>query len=470
MSLSIDLNLNVDNGFNNLNQNIITLEKIEDETTLKQKRLKEIYEILNNNDLKVVCKNILTQKYVKKFSYEDLNAFYEVIESLHSNLSKVKDMIDIEVFFDKGQLVDIQGLKKVYYELGRNKIFPNFDFKRLKELIENPITELKPFDYKTEELMVFDPFVVRKYLYAIIQMVVNEMDLLVGFVGKEGVGKSNAVSQDIALVYYLLKELKLINYEYDIKEIFFNSLADFIATEDKYYGVPFRILALDEGNELNRQDWQDERVKTFFQRLRRERKEQRIKFICLPQLGELMTSIVLSRMNFIFKLYSKDHIQTKTLKKGYCNFYIVPRGDYIYSPAQKREIKSSEVIDTLGSSLEDKKKYLKDIPSNLIIKRFKRNYIWGFNKKDYDKYLKESNKTFSVAKGVRITEYQAYIYFKTAPPLKEWGLNYKEDSEMYGMLSKMDRAIKKIFENDPDKLMKYELMMKNKKERKEARK
>ena len=78
--------------------------------------------------------------------------------------------------------------------------------------------------------------------------------------------------------------------------------------EDKYYGIPFRLICLDEGNELNRQDWKEDDVKLFWKRLRRERHEQRIKFINIPVLGEMIINIVLSRMNFIFNnhLYVTD--------------------------------------------------------------------------------------------------------------------------------------------------------------------
>ena len=66
-------------------------------------------------------------------------------------------------------------------------------------------------------------------------MVINEMDLLVGFVGGEGLGKSCACSQDINLLWYLLTELGLIEYKYDLKEIWFNSLNSFLETEARIF-------------------------------------------------------------------------------------------------------------------------------------------------------------------------------------------------------------------------------------------
>lgn len=463
MSITIQIPDDYNTEITDLTNNVKTIQDIEDRTSLTKQSLNEIYQILNNNDLKVVCRNILKNKYLENFSYEDLNAMHEVLNSFFHNLDDMKKKIDIDIFFEKGNLINIKKLKAKFNELGRDKLHLNFNFKRLKELFENPPTSLPAQDGTSPNLeAIYDPFIVRKYLYGIIQMTVNEMDLLVGYVGAEGMGKSCGCSQDISLVHYLLTELGLIEYEYNIQEMWFGSLNDFIQAEDKYFSQKFRILGLDEGNELNRQDWQDENVKTFFQRLRRERFNQRIKFICLPQLGELMTAIVLSRMNFIFRMYSKDDIQTGTLDKGFCNFYIIPRNDKIYSPHQKREITKKEIMNTLGVNLNDKKEYLKEIPGKLLIKKFRKNYVWGFNKKDYDKYLKEGNKNFTVSKGARLTEYEAYLYFKARPNLKDWNMDRKEDREMYAALSKMDRKICKQFEENPDKLLKYEKMMENK--------
>ena len=466
MAIVIDLGKEYRSELDTLKNNISHLNEVDETSTITKRNLNQIYNILNNNELKLLCRNILKNKYLDSFTYQDLVSMHTIIDSLNHNLTTIKDMIDIDMFFEKGNLINIKKLKLKFRQLGREKIFPKFNFKRLKELFENPPKKLKPQDMSGEHDIIYDPFIVRKYMYGIIQMVVNEMDLLVGYTGSEGSGKSCGCSQDINLMYYLLKELGLITYKYDINEMFFSTLDNFLTAEDNHFDEKFRILGLDEGNELNRQDWQDERVKTFFQRLRRERYNQRIKFICLPQLGELMTAIVLSRMNFIFNMYSTDDIETGTLNKGYCKFYIIPRNDKIYSPHQKLEITKKEIIDNLVINLDDKKKYLKEIPSKLLIKKFRKNYIWGFSKKDYDKNLKETNKTFSVNKGIRLTEYQAYCYYKSRPPIKDWAIDKKEEKDIYATLIKLDRAICKQFDENPEKTLKYEKLLENKRSRK----
>lgn len=467
MSVEIRINSSYKDLSLELKQNLNLVEEIEDREDLTQTSIKQIYQLLNDNDLKDVCSNIVNQKYVESLDYQQLNDLYSTLLSFVKNVKEIKNKIDIDIFFKKGNLINIKKLKAKFKMLGRDKIFGDFDFKRLEELFKNPPKQLKALDGSNpKDFMIYDEFVVRKYIYGIIQMVINEMDLLIGYTGAEGMGKSCACSQDINLVYYLLSELKLIKYDYNIKEMWFGSLNDFIQAEDKYFDQKFRIFGLDEGNELNRQNWQDPLVQTFFQRLRRERYNQRIKFICLPQLGELLTSIVLSRMNFIFNMYANDDIQTGTLDKGFCSFYIVPRNAKIYSPYHKKELSKERILKVLSHNLADKKEFLKAIPHELLIKRFRKNHIWGFNKRDYDKHIKEGNKTFSVNNKVMLTEYEQFVLFITLPELKEFNLNRKEDSELYATASKVVRKISKKFEESPDLFNKYQNMLKQKKKKK----
>lgn len=470
--MTIAINLQADYGqeLSYLQQNINLINDIDEETDIKKKNLKQIYQLLNNNELKIVCRNILKNKYLDKFTYEDLNSLYDILENFYNNISGIKEQIDIEVFFEKGNHINITKLKEEMKRLDRRKLFPNFNYNRLEQLFKNPPRALKPLDGSSDQEIIYDPFVVRKYLYGIVQMVVNEMDLLIGYVGDEGMGKSAGCSQDINLMYYLLSELQLIEYEYNLEDMWFNSLDSFLEAEDRFFDQKFRILGLDEGNELHRQNWQDDRVKTFFQRLRRERFNQRIKFICLPQLGELLTGIVLSRMNFIFHMRSKNKVEIASLEKGFCDFYIIPRGDKIYSPAQKRNITKEEVKTSLGLNIEDKKKkFVTQLPKSILIKTIRKNGIWGFNRDTYNKSLKQTNKLFTVSKGVKLTEYQAYCYFKARPNLKNWFVDRKEQPEIYATLQKMDKAICRIFEEDPQKLEKFERMQENKEKRRIAK-
>lgn len=468
MTITINLNKDLDLEIKALNRDLHYLKEIEESYEIQQRKLAMIYKLLNNMELKLVCENIIAEKYLEKFDYQDLHSIYDTLLQFFENINHIKESIDIDIFFTKGNIIDISALKSKFSLLNRDKIYPDFDFHRLKELFLTPPTELKPQDKSSDISIHYEPFVVRKYLYAITQMVINEMDLLVGFVGSEGMGKSCACSQDMNLMYYLLKELKLIKYKYNIRDMWYNSLESFIQGEDMFFSEKFRILALDEGNELNRQDWQNENVKTFFQRLRRERFNQRIKFICLPQLSELMTAIVISRMNFIFIMSARDDAKTGTIDKGFCDFFIIPRSEYIYSPFHKKNISREQIIVDIADILDNKKsRYISQLPNRLLILPFKRGHHWGFSQEDYVRYLKESNKTFSVAKGVKLTEYQAFCYFVARPKIKEWIVDKDKHPEVYATLVKMDRQICKLFEENPDKQQKYMNLMELKKRKRD---
>ena len=272
-------------------------------------------------------------------------------------------------------------------------------------------------------------------------------------------GKSTKASQDMLMLHWFLTEIGVIKYAYKIENMFFNSLASFQDAEDRYFKEPFRILCLDEGNQLNRQEWKSEEVKTFFQRLRRERYNQRIKFICIPVLGEMLTSIVQSRVNFVFDGYMKTDVKTGQLVKGRFKMFVIPRDETIYSPAQKRDLSGDEIRTKLHDNLKDQN-YRKGIDPSLVIKRFEANGVWGFKEEDYKEKLKESNAHFSVKKGMTISELDAFMIYKTNITGKRLGLGSKD--LRYRAIAKVLSKINVMFEDNPDLYSKYERAYKRK--------
>ena len=272
-------------------------------------------------------------------------------------------------------------------------------------------------------------------------------------------GKSTHVSQLMWMVHWIIHELKIVKYDFNIKDMFFNTLEKLRMKEDDLFEQPFRILCLDEGNELHRQNWKDEEVQTFFQRLRRERYNQRIKFICIPVLGELMSSIVLSRVNFITEMKNINDTKTGSLNKGKANFYIIPRGDYIFSPQQKREVPSGEIRTSVYELLKDKN-WLKGIPKELLIKTYNCNGCWGFPEALYEKELKDTNKTFQVSKGMKMSDTEAFYMYKTGISLKAVGLDSKDVK--YHTINKFMGRLKRHFEDNMDLYNKHNLILERK--------
>jgi hypothetical protein len=255
------------------------------------------------------------------------------------------------------------------------------------------------------------------------------------------------------MLHWLLTEIGVIKYEYDINEMFFNTIEKFQSKEDKYFKEKFRILALDEGNELHRQNWREETVQTFFQRLRRERHNQRIKLICIPVLGEMLTSIIQNRVNFVFNGKMRNDVKTGMLLKGFWDMIIIPRGNKIYSPQQRRELTGDEIRTTLHENLKDQN-YRKGLSPNLTAKKFKTNGVWGFKEEEYIKNLKDTNEVFSVNRGINFGVAELFNFYKSNVTLKKIGIKYGD--LRYSSLYQMINKINKYFEKQPDLLAKYE--------------
>lgn len=428
-------------------------------TDLNAETIDTIINILSDNELKDLLKNISDSEYYKKLDYKQLVALTEVISKIHEKLQEVKNNFDVEQFLREGNVLDIEELKREYKINKKVKeAYPNLDIQYLADIYKSPPKTLK-VQYSNDVILI-DSFVFRKYVIAILQMVFNEMDLVVCFTGGEGTGKSMKVSQDMYMVYWILYNAKIIEYSYNIKDMFFNSISSLQEAEDKYFHEKFRIFGLDEGNELNRQNWKDEKVQTFFQRLRRERFNQRIKFICLPVVGEMITNIILSRLNFIFEMQTDNITKSGLLKKGVVEMYIIPRGEKIYSPHQKRDLYKSEIKSILYENLKDKS-YLTGIPREILIKRFKCNGVWGFKHSDYIKYLKETNETFSINKGLSASEWELYCIYRSNISLKAQGISHKEWN--YHTTAKFLNKVNNYFEKNPDLLNKYRAIEERKK-------
>lgn len=429
---------------------------------LSENTLTSVKTVLSSMLIKTLLTNLQKPDYFNHFNYNSLAEISEIIEKINTKLQEIKKDVDIEIFLKDGYNLNIAKLKHEFRKKKLYKELRTFKFNKLKKLYRYPPEKLKV--YHSDEEILIDPFVFRKYLLGIIQMLLNEMDLLVCFVGSEGSGKSVKASQDMFLLHYLLVTLGVTDYEFDIKEMWFNTLPALRETEDRYFKVPYRIIGLDEGNELNRQNWKDDEVSTFFQRLRRERYNRRIKFICIPVLGELIPNIVTTRINFIFEMEQFNELETGTLSKGSYNFYIIPRGSTIYSVFYKKTLSRDYIKQTLHQNLKDRE-YLKGMPKEIIIKKCRCNGVWGFKKELYIKHLKDTNRTYSVRQALSFGYTELFNFYKARVTLKKLGIK-KEDIK-YASLSKMLHKINNLFYENPDLLQKYEIIYKKKLEDKE---
>jgi hypothetical protein len=429
-------------------------------TDLPIEYLSQINLLFSNPEIKMAMDKIKAYSSAETINYEKLNDLYYSLNITMESLYEIKESVDVEIFLKEGARLDRDAVYKIY-EAKAKEEFPDYDIDKLCALYKSPPKEI-PTYYNPDLKITIDSFQFRKKLIAINQMVLNAMDVISVYVGKEGAGKSLKMSQDMWIDYWILKELKLIDYEFKVKDLMFSTLKSLLGALE--YKKRFKLHSLDEGNELNRQNWKDPDVSTFFQKLRRERYYKRLYYISLPVLGELIPNITLSRVNFIFEMDMENNVKSGSLKKGMYNFYIIPRTDTIYSPALKKELSAKEIKNKLYEILSDRS-YLITMPDGILIKRCLSNGVWGFKEEDYVKELKETGETFSVNKGLNISEYEAFLIYKSNIKMKRIGL--KSSDIRYHSVFKVFSRVKSMFEKNPQLAEKYELVYKRKLEEKE---
>ena len=409
-------------------------------------------EIILRESLETHLPTINNMKNVKTLT--DLHYLRIAIEDLYNTFKTIKEEEEYKYFLEKGESFDVEELRKKYEKLNLKKKFPNFDIERYLYLLNNPIKEIKNFG---GEIVVFDSYWIKKNLVAINQMIFNEMDLYILNIGKEGSGKSCWSSQQILYFYTFLKEVGLINYEYDMTKMFFTDIETFLENhETQEKNDYFRIECLDEGNELNRSNFREETNQQFKYEMRTERKMQRIIIINMQQIGELDTSISLSRVNFIYNCQMKSNKKSGTLNKGFIDMFIIPRGNQIYSEKNKKVFSRQEILNTFAVKLDKKKDYYVSLPQSLVVKNFKFKNLWGFDKDEYDEHVKDKMRERRFQKKMKLTDQQAYILKTKLENFTKLGTfdrkNNPSDDKMYGVLFKFFKKIDNYFEANPEKL------------------
>ena len=159
-----------------------------------------------------------------------------------------------------------------------------------------------------------------------------------------------------------------------------------------------------------------------------------------------MTNIIMSRINFIFEVYNTTLNKKGILKKGFVNFYIIPRGDKIYSYEHQKDLTKDHIKATLYENLKDKS-YLKGLPRELIIHKFAYNGVWGFDQDVYRKELKEANKSFSVKEGIKLNNTTLYMLYRLNLRPKKVGVSC--NSPEYASFHKFIQNIRNYFIDNP---------------------
>jgi len=433
--------------------------KSNEDMSLDDKSIREATQLLLNSELWKNMRLLNDKQFLESFDYRNLSEIEESLTFLQKQIYRIKEEVDITKFMRNGKIFDFQKLKREAERKKLRNTFRKFSLKRLEKLVNDPIVEIE--NYAGEKIH-YDPFIVKKLNIAIIQMIFNDMDFYIINYGEEGSGKSCWSSQLLLYMYTVLREVGLIQYAYKIEEMFFSSIETLLEKQEEQRNDDyFRLMTLDEAYDLNRQNFREETSMIYKDDMRSARKLRRINQLNLPQLGELDTTITLSRTNFIFNCRMDNKPTMGTLKKGVIDMYVVPRGPKIYSKFHKKNLPKGYIKQALAKKLEKKSDYYLEMPQELIVHRFEFEDKWGFDPSEYVKHIKSENKKKRFSKGqIKTSDFVGYILLKKMPELKHWGtwdLKDKKDKKMYNTLKTWQYQIKNRFFYDPDKLKRFEM-------------
>lgn len=321
------------------------------------------------------------------------------------------------------------------------KLKNNFNIQKYEELFNNPPSKIKTFE---NEYIKINKFIFRKYLIAIKQMLFNSLDIWILNVGKEGSAKTSYCSHQALTFYYILEQLdffKFFYYEYKLEGIMNYTLKEMLESIKKYREDFFRILILDESDELKRDNWNSPNVKKFLSFMRRVRKTLKIFILNIPQLKELKKNVILDRVNFCFEMYWKNNSSTHLVDKGFGKMLIIPRGEFIYSNIRKNYIQDEEIRNKLSNILDDKKKPYVRLPRDLCYIEFDANtQVFTFDKKEYNKKSNEAN--YNDLEGdLTLTRREMELLSQHFTPSK---LGLKREDDGFSVLQKFRSKIIKV--------------------------
>jgi len=276
---------------------------------------------------------------------------------------------------------------------------PKFNKTRFKELMEEtPSVFNTPFGkVSTEKRFV-------KSILLSCKLLNDELDRNNIYYGGEGAGKSHTVFQHTYLWWWCLNELEMINYEFGL-HLVYGRLKDLIGAMDKYAHIPYMIYTLDESDEINRKNWNKAEVKEFMSKLRRERKNLRIVNFLLPALEEMLPSIALSRINWVFEL-DCEMDEEFNLIRGKWKMLNIPVGKVYYSLYNKKYLSRKQIKRYLNNRFYNKDLLFENLPNSLIAYTGVTNKTFMFDKQEYKKWAREINKKLNEDDTTDSTELQ----------------------------------------------------------------
>jgi len=436
------------------------LNNIENRLVLVSEELKSGFSVNDMNS--VVLEDVLGNNLPILNGFKGINNFEDVLvlekasKRIFEIVRGIREELDLKDFLKSNKHFDEAKLRELYVSKGLKKKFPKFNINKYFDLLNNP-----PLSFKNlkGQLVNYGVYWVKKMLIAVNQMIFNEMDIYILNIGKEGAGKSAWSSQQILWFYNVFFGVGLIEYVFDVKRMFFADLLSFLNEHEVQERDDFfKIECLDEANELNRSNFRDENIQQFKYDMRTGRKDLRIILLNMQQIGELDTSVSLSRVNFIYDCKMNGDLKSGTLNKGFGDMYIIPRDDFIFSDKYKKVFSRNDILNAFANKLDKKKNYYTGLPREFMVADFCFADVWGFDKDEYDKYIKAEAKGHKFNRSIKLTTLQAYILFsrfKDFKKFKVFDLGFEFEKNFYDVLYKFFGKLGDYWDDNPDRFMYY---------------
>ncbi|MFW6174141.1 MAG: hypothetical protein ACOC5T_10405 [Elusimicrobiota bacterium] len=267
---------------------------------------------------------------------------------------------------------------------------PQLDLQKWQKLFENPP---KKFNSDYGEITFRREFV-QSLLIDIKDLAHNGFDNLDICYRGEGRGKSKFTAQKEYARYCLMKELGLINWEWKLEEVIYITLFDFMRALIKYMDEPYRILILDEADELKKVNWAKPLVKSVISYLRRGRKFFKCLTFNLPNLKDLPEDIITDRATKLYELQMQRDFVDFTFIRGHSKMFEIPRADACWSFVHQTTLQEEKVKDTIANLHKDKNKSFIVLPNKIKCLDINFNNVFPFDEKEYENLSIEKNSDY----------------------------------------------------------------------------
>lgn len=205
----------------------------------------------------------------------------------------------------------------------------------------------------------------------------QEFDLFMLFVGSEGSGKSLFVRQVNYVMWWIMKELGMINYPFNMDLVHFG-IKDLQQDRKNFdeQGFKYRESILDESkDDIGRDKYKSPEANGFIDYIRRCREESGIISLLLPQVSEILPALVLSRVVMIFEV-DFDTDDEGEIIRGDWKLITIPRGKESYSLYHDKHLKKSYIKKVLSDFLYKTSEKYSSLPNKIV------SFQGSFNKVD----------------------------------------------------------------------------------------